>query len=138
MSTTRLDSVAPDVAQILRSAATSSSLAAAVAVARFALSATAVREPVANEALLTLERGASPQLLLPELKRLVEHYDEKYFQLQAKADEHDSMTWFSQARALSAVVFAVEANPMEACYESQAATDNIAEVRAVVRKAAGG
>jgi hypothetical protein len=93
---------------------------------------------MADETLRTLDRGASVELLLPELRRLVERYDDTYFQFDAKGDKGAALTWFSQARALSALVFAAEADPLEACYETQAATDDIGGLRTVVQSAIEG
>jgi hypothetical protein len=133
MSIARLETVAPDLAQLLRSATSADALAAGVAAARLALHAAGVRERVVDETLGALDRGAAVPSLVSELKRLVERYDETYFKQNARGDGSSALTWFSQARALSALMFAAAADPLEACYESHAATDDIATLRATIK-----
>jgi len=133
----RLDTVAPDITKLLRSASSARSCAAGVAAARFALNVTGVREAVIDETLLALEQGASVQLLVPQLEQLVDRYDDTYFQFDAKGDKGAALKWFSQARALSALVYAAKSEPLEACYESQAATDDIVGWRKVIHEALG-
>ena len=137
MTTTRLHTVAPDIDQLLRSVATARAYAAGIAAARFALTTVGVREAATDAALVALERGTSLPSLQPQLKQLVERYDQEYFQAQEKSDNQTALASFSRARAISALAFALEANAIEACYESHAATDDLPGLRAVVREALG-
>jgi len=56
-------------------------------------------------------------------------FDDQYFVAQQKAAS-DSLLYFSRARAVSSIVFAIEKNPVEAIYEALIATDDIATIHA--------
>jgi hypothetical protein len=64
-----------------------------------------------------------------------------YLELQASTDlagssDSSMLTAFAHARAAAAVVFAAEDQAEEAVYEAALATDEVAELRTVVRAAA--
>jgi len=134
---TRLDSVAPDLAELLRGANDMQLRAVARVVARLAITHSGVQETIAEEALSALERGASATQLSAHLSQLTDRYDAKYLECQAHEQSESALDWFCKARALNAVKFAVESNALEACYESQASTDDLVTLRAKVREATG-
>jgi len=68
-----------------------------------------------------------------QLEHDVEMLDEKYFIAQSEdgdgADSSDGLEWFSKARAVSSLMYALESKSLdafcEALYEAHAATDDL-------------
>ncbi len=101
---------------------------------QFAMNAAPVNNAVVTQALSALEhdqRFTGEQIA--ELNRLLQELDERYFDLQDQADDDaekqiEALHCFGQARAVSALLFSQDPDPvvasMEAVYEASTTTDN--------------
>ncbi|HEY2785364.1 MAG TPA: hypothetical protein VGJ05_10345 [Fimbriiglobus sp.] len=140
---TRLESLAPDLADDLRRASPTRQRAASVAASEFAITRTGVDHPLVKKALEHVRGGGIlAAKTKAELDALVARLDEEYFDLQQATEEgrisSDEYTLrFGQARAVAALSFAggenvIEAAP-EAIYEAVATVDDNAELTALIR-----
>jgi len=110
---------------------------ACVVACRLALQATALDIPITLESLEQLQQnGKLSQDRIAELKDLIAQFDERYFDMQEKADDGadlqtEVLRLFRQARAVSALSFAGEEDPTiaasESIYEASMAVDNQSE-----------
>lgn len=141
----RLETISKSLATALHHAPANRQRAACLAACEFAIAQTGVGSPAVEQALRMLR---SSQPISAELKHaldtLAQRLDEEYFDLQDAAEESDATEdeWkraFSQARAVSALVFAFGENAFdaasEAVYEATATVDDNQELLAIVSKA---
>jgi hypothetical protein len=139
---TRLETLAPDLADKLRRASPMQQRAAGVAATAFALAHAKLEHPLVEKALATLRAGG---VFTPpdkaQIDALLARLDEEYFELQEAAEEgrastDDSLRRFSQARAVAALSCAGNedafAAATEAVYEAAATTDDKEELVALI------
>lgn len=133
MSTFRLDSVSPRLAASFRQAPPAKRRRAARLACEIAVSSIGLSD---REIVLALEMLRSeapiPAPLRLKIESLAAHLDEEYFRLDKEAEENDgdkaeAISYFSKARAASAVMFALsndDGQLHEAIYEAIAALDD--------------
>jgi hypothetical protein len=134
----RLDSTAKVVSYRLRIANPTALRIAARIACDLAFLAAPLNNSVVMQALNDLQNNDDqPEEIQNNLRRIAAQLDEEYFDHQEKAEvglnnEVDYMLIFSQARAVSALAFAVDADPliaaMESIYEASATVDDPTEL----------
>jgi hypothetical protein len=131
----RLDSVAPELANALRSAAPATKRRAVLAACQVATSRAGLDGEEIYAALQALRRdGPVEESLCKQLGELAARLDDEYLRLDEAGDDAlkpDVLRLFSKARAASALTFAVSGDPgqfHEAVYEAIAAVDDAANV----------
>lgn len=136
----RLETVSLDLMTRLRQASPSQRKAAALAACGYAVEYAQVHDRVVLSVLgeLNSGRGASaPEI--EKVKILTEQADDEYFDLHDASDSSEDSGYlaaFSRARALSALLFALEQESLhsssESIFEAVSATDNAHAVTACV------
>ncbi|MCE9545215.1 MAG: hypothetical protein K8T25_06825 [Planctomycetia bacterium] len=130
----RLETISATLVKRIRRASPSKQRAAALAAATLAVSATNVNHPAVTKSIAFLKAQKKVTARQKnELKSLLSDLDEEYFTLQEAAEDgtastDDCLKLFSQARAVSAVLFAGSDDPLEAAteaiYEATATSDD--------------
>lgn len=128
----RLEKLSVDLMTRLRQASPSQRKAAALAACGYAVEYAQVHDSVVLSVLGELNSGrAASAPEIEEVKTLSEQADEKYFGLHDACDSSEDngfLVAFSRARALSALLFAVEEESLhtssESIYEAISAVDN--------------
>lgn len=137
---TRLETVSVDLMALLRQAGPSQRRAAALAACAYAVESAKVHDSVVLSVLgeLNSGRGVSASQI-DDVKKLAEQADEQYFDLHEASDSSEDngyLAAFSRARALSALLFAVDEESLhsssESIYEAIAAVDNAHAITAHV------
>jgi len=131
MSTFRLDTVSPDLAESFRQATPAKRRQSAVVACELAVSATGLASQTVSVALDALRAGSAPNSLLrQQLESLAADFDEQYLRMAEEAEEpaqkEEALRLFSCARAASALAFALsqdDAELHEAVYEAISAMD---------------
>lgn len=129
----RLESLSPSFAEKLALASTTQRKAVVLAACELAVKEARLDSAEVNAALAVMRQGrVTTAAQVVTISALAEHLDEQYFALQDAADDgraspNDYLGPFSQARAASAIVYALKDSSldadMEAIYEATAATD---------------
>lgn len=145
---TRLDSIAPDLSQLIEQASPDRQRRIAVAAAQLAADTAQLDDPASRGALEAVGSAVWGESSRRQaVLELVDRLDEAAWDAQERAEEHggsqDEYTAaFRAARAASAVAFALSGDPaeaaLEAVYEAEAATADLPRVRAAVEQAAAG
>lgn len=130
----RLETVATELARKLRQANSDRLRAASLLACELAIKAAQVENHNVLDALTLLRKqGALPSLKRTELDDLAATLDESYFDLQDRAENDpalvpESLRFFGQARAVSALSFAGGEDAliaaMESIYEASASVDD--------------
>jgi hypothetical protein len=138
---TRLDSSNPGIARAMRLLSAAQRRSVAVAACEFAIKASALNEPIVEDAYCSLraDRRMSPSEL-ERLDSLASELDDKYFILHQASSGHeepspDVLRAFAQARAAAALRLATQESPeapLEAVYEASFATDDKAPLFAMI------
>jgi hypothetical protein len=140
----RLDALSPDLAVLLARADPRARQLAVLAACSQAVAASGGSSPEVGRGLELLEQASSGNdleraALLRRLGVLQEELDEVYFELQAQEEGRVSqgshLPKFRQARAVSAVVFGLRSDALEAVYEAAAAVPESAALIEAVRSA---
>lgn len=136
----RLETVSVDLMVRLRQASPSQRKAAALAACGYAVEYAQVHDSVVLSVLGELNSGrcvSAPEI--EKVKMLSEQADEEYFDLHDASDSSEDngyLVAFSRARALSALLFAVEEESLhsssESIYEAVSAIDNAHAITARV------
>jgi hypothetical protein len=147
---TRLEHIAPDIAEELRRLAPDELRAVSLLACQLALQDADQARGEAETWLNHLrEEGALPALAQISLEKLIAQMDEKYFNLREQADDsptpdsapaqQEHLEFFRKARALSALSFAAQedllAGAMESIYEASAAVQSATCLFDAVRQA---
>ncbi len=113
MTTFRLDSISPELADAFRKATPSIRRKAALIASQIAASRAGLDADVVTTALQNLSRGKVDAGVRQGLENLVAQLDNQYFRLSEgqTAAESDALRLFSKARAASALVFASSEDP---------------------------
>jgi predicted transcriptional regulator len=138
----RLELVDPDLSKRLSRMTEMQLRAVALAVSRFAVERTGLSDAIIDRGLAALHEGryGDPQLR-SQLWSLVESLDEIQWDLQdaideGRASQDEYEVAFNRARAAHSVYFAQDPDALEAAleatYEANAATDDLAGLRAAV------
>lgn len=120
----RLDTIDAQIANKLLRASSSQQRAASLLASELAIKATHIQDSLVLDALEILRKeGRLSFEIRNDLNKLVERFDEEYFDLQNKVDSDgdanaDCLRVFSQARAVSALSFAGVEESYEAAAES--------------------
>jgi hypothetical protein len=143
--TFRLDAIAPDLAQRLRGSKEVALRRVAGAASGVAISSAGLLDPRAVAAQRALLAGTREAVDRESVDGLTKELDEEQWTLQERAQLSDAaqaayLRAFAQARAASALWFALDDDPLkaaqEAVYEAQAAA-SLDTVRAAVDRALG-
>ena len=144
MEMVRLDSMAPATAERFRQASSSRRREAVLVACQHAATSVGLAAEEVSEALDVLRRAATPGVSLGRrLERLAAELDDQYFRLDEGGDavrKQEAVRLFSQARATSALAFALSADGAhlhEAIYEAIAAMDEPGELVRLVDGALG-
>jgi hypothetical protein len=115
-----------------------------MAVCEFSLNQTGVRNPEVVEALTVIRDEEEPsEALRLRLETLVQSLDDEQWTLQDKVDlseatKEEHLAAFGRARAVNAVLCALEPDPLtaaaEATYEAIAATDDKVGIRDLISR----
>lgn len=144
MTFTRLQTADAELVRLLRAASPEALRRVAYAVAKTAVEHTESREEILRSALDKAREATPDAVLRGQVAHLVEQLDERAWDIQDRveagtATQGEYLRAFASARAAAAVHAALDNNPtdaaLEAAYEAQAATQNIAPVRAVAEQA---
>lgn len=137
----RLDSVAPELAEVFRNAAPATRRRAARVAAEFAVSAVGLQADAITAALKRLRHDKPvDSALRQQLERLAARFDEEYLLLAEQGDvtkEPEALRLFSKARAASALASAVSEDSgqlHEAVYEAIAAVKDAAGLVTTVKE----
>jgi len=129
----RLESIEPHLAGKIRTSDSGRQRKVMLFACQFAMNAAPVNNAVVTQALSALEhdqRFTAEQIA--ELHRLLQELDERYFDLQDQANDDaekkiEALHCFGLARAVSALLFSQDPDPMvasmEVVYEASATTD---------------
>lgn len=138
-TTVRLDSNFPSLAAAFRAASTDQRRGAAKAAAEIAVAHANLGGDEIREALDVLRgRSPLPSGLRERVEALSSSLDESYFEASDNGDQARSLELFSQARAASAVAYALtpDADVLhEAIYEATVAVEDPANVVGAVERA---
>jgi hypothetical protein len=143
---TRLETRSVELSQLIESADPDPQRRIAVKVAQAALAAVPIDEPELAPALADLAAGRWAGAGVQGATALTERLDELAWDIQEEVDdgqteEAEYIEAFRRARAVSAVVFALDADPqnaaLEAAYEAEAATENLDLIRSIVNEILG-
>lgn len=131
MTILRLDSVAPAVAMNFGQASSRQRRQAVLIACEYAATTVHLQMPDADQALDVLRGTASADpCLRHRLEDLASEFDEEYFRQSEEIDstqEQKALQYFSKARAISALAFALSTDASlchEAIYEAIAAVDD--------------
>jgi hypothetical protein len=131
MSFIRLESLSPSTASLFRNAVPDARQRAAVLACTESIAASGIASAAVVEALLALRSGETPlPHCLLELTGIVEELDRQYLDLEATADSgqrEEALRLFSQARSVSALLFALTSEPHrlhEVIYEALSSLDD--------------
>jgi hypothetical protein len=130
---TRLETLNPELAEKLRAASENKRRAASLAACEFAISQSMIDEPLVREVLDTLRWSSSvASTKLKQVEALMTRLDERYFDLHdatedGRAAPAEYLRFFSQARAVSATLFACKENSFEAATEAIYEASHVAE-----------
>lgn len=138
-SCNRLNSVAPDLAEIGKLLAPEQRKAVACRVAEWACRTADVTSHLGGDRLHVLSDPLSDTTTedRQSISNDVSAFDERYFEIVEKNDGLDdageAMMWFRKARAVASLSYALDASSInsfcEAIYEAQAATDDLSTLR---------
>jgi len=143
----RLSTVASDLVERIEGASEAVLRQSTGKAAQYAVEQVGLRHEIASRALATLddhEFGESEERRAVE--SLVNELDERAWDIQdqveqAQATEEQYLATFTQARAASAIWFALDEDPrkaaLEAVYEAYAATGDLARLRQLVSENVG-
>jgi len=139
---TRLSTISAKAAEAFHRASEKNRRAAAEIACTFALKASGLEGAEISEGLQALRGHKTSDLkLIARIENLATRLDDEYLTLSEENDETSKMTSsirFSQARAVSALLFAVKADHgglHEAIYEAAIAADTSSELLEIVVKA---
>jgi hypothetical protein len=143
---TRLETRSAELSQLIESADAEPQRRIAVRVAQVALAAVPIDEPELAPALadLAADRWGGPGV--QSATTLTDRLDNLAWDIQEEVDEGTAeqaeyLEAFRRARAVSAVAFALDADPrnaaLEAAYEAEAATENLDLIRGIVNEILG-
>ena len=129
-----LESVAINLAENLKQATPTQQRSAMIAACKLAYQNAQLESLVARNVLeqLAANKPFSKEQII-ELEMLVEYLDNKYFSLQKnnqgnESSKHESLKFFTQARAISALLFATNLNTLiganESIYEASMTLDD--------------
>jgi len=134
----RLESIEPRLAEEIKKSGSELQRRVALLACRFAMNAAPVGNSIAAQALLVLEIGQRfTEEQLAKLNNLQQELDDRYFDLQEQAEDDaekqvEALQYFGQARAVSALLFSQDSDPlvasMEAVYEASSTTDRPADL----------
>ena len=142
--TSRLATIAPDLDQTITQAAPATQRAIAIAAAEYAIQRTQLTGPEVDAGLTAARDGRFGDT--PErtgIHALAERLDEQQWAIQDRLDagqatEEEHLAAFSTARAATALYYALDADAptatLEAAYEANAATDELAELQTLVAR----
>lgn len=141
----RLETNAPDLLEALRRAGVEGQRRVAEAVAVHSIETAGVSEEDLGEAQAALREGRyGAETLLGRLDAVVDRLDEAQWDLRdrfesGEVSEEQHLAAFGRARAVNALRFALETDPLvaaaEAVYEALAATDDRDDIRRVFEAA---
>lgn len=143
---TRLEARAADLSRLIEAAEPDPQRRIAVKVAEAALSAVPLDEPELAPALADIAAGRWGGEGVHAATMLTDRLDDLAFDLQDEVDEGTAehaeyLAAFCRARAVSAVAFALDADPrnaaLEAAYEAEAATEDLNLIRNIVNEVLG-
>ena len=144
---TRLESRSAELSRLIEAADGDHQCRIAVRVAEAALAAVRIDEPELASAVVDLAAGRRGGPGLRSAKALTERLDELAWDIQERVDEGraeqaEYLEAFRRARAVNAVVFALGAEDtqeaaLEAAYEAEAATEDLALIRGIVDEVLG-
>lgn len=131
----RLESVSPDLYQILRSCPPAALRSCAITAAKIALDETGGQDESTKAVFQQIESGKyGDSSLSREVQKESDESEDRYFKAEEAEDNGDaplnteSLVYFSRARALSAVVYAGSENAfsgaVEAIYEAISSVDD--------------
>jgi hypothetical protein len=141
---TRLQTADADLVRVLRAASPQALRRVAYGVAKTAVEHTGLREETLDSALERVREVTPDPALRDRVAHLVEQFDERAWDIQEQveagtATQDEYLRAFAIARAAAAVHSALDNDPadaaLEAAYEAQAATQDMALVRAVAQQA---
>ncbi len=145
---TRLESRSAELSRLIEAADGDRQRRIAVRVAEAALAAVPLDEPESASALADLAAGRRGGPGMRSAAALTERLDDLAWDIQEKVDEGraeqaEYLEAFRRARAVNAVVFALGADDarqaaLEAAYEAEAATEDLALIRRIVDEVMGG
>jgi hypothetical protein len=140
---TRLETLCPDLANLVQRASAPKQRMASLAACEFAVAHAGIDHPIVQnglERLRTKDEFTAEEKA--EIDALVAELDEQYFDLQEAAEERrpsmgDHVRLFGQARAVAALACAAADDPLEAAteaiYEAAATTDDKEELTSLIR-----
>jgi hypothetical protein len=143
---TRLETRAADLSQLIEAAEPDPQRRIAVKVAEAALAAVPLDEPELAPALADLAVGRWGGDGVQAATTLTDRLDNLAWDIQDEMEEGaaaqaEYLAAFRRARAVSAVAFALHADPrnaaLEAAYEAEAATENLGLIRGIVNEVLG-
>jgi hypothetical protein len=143
---TRLETRSAELSQLIEAADADPQRRIAVKVAEAALAAVPIDEPELAPALADLASGRWAGDGVQAATTLTDRLDNLAFDLQDEVDEGTAeqaeyLEAFRRARAVSAVAFALDADPrnaaLEAAYEAEAATEDLGLIRGIVGEVLG-
>jgi len=121
---TRLQTLAPNVSDVLKNSSAAKQRAAAVAACQFAVLRTDIGDSIVQTALQSLiTTGGLEPPLKADIEARVARLDREYFDLQDATESdrlvaEDSLKTFGQARAAAAILAASSEDPFEAASEA--------------------
>jgi len=145
----RLETVSKGISARLASSEPMKQRRASVVACELAIQATGLDVPIISESLEQLRQNGKLSLeRIAELNKLANQLDERYFDTQdalgdnsenSEALQAESLQFFGQARAVSALEFAGAANPFdsatESTYEAQATIEDRNAFFSIIEKA---
>lgn len=141
--TIRLETVAPDLVEVLERLTTSELRSIAIEVSEWIVRQVGLADPRADAALTALRADVTGTSAVQDrLKVLVDDLDERAWDLQDKVEDGSAtqeqyLHAFALARAAASVRFALESDALESAlesvYEAQAATGDVAGVRRIIQ-----
>jgi hypothetical protein len=143
---TRLETRSADLSRLIESADAEPQRRIAVKVAEAALAAVPLDEPELAPALADLTAGRWGGAGVQSATTLTDRLDNLAWDIQDEVDEGTAeeaeyVEAFRRARAVSAVAFALDADPqnaaLEAAYEAEAATENLGLIQSIVSEVLG-
>ena len=143
---TRLETRSAELSQLVEAANADQQRRIAVKTAQAALAAVPIDEPELAPALADLTAGHWGGDGVQAAASLTDRLDDLAFDLQDEVDEGTAeqaeyLEAFRRARAVSAVAFALDGDPrnaaLEAAYEAEAATENLALITGIVNEVLG-
>lgn len=140
--TSRLDTVAPGVVELLAGAKPATLRRIAGKLAKLVVAHAELNDPAIQEALTALRDGQFGDIAVrTAVKQLVESLDQQYWDLQDRANEGhvsegDYLAAFARARAVSVLDFALDIDPYlaasEGAYEALTALDDLEVIHKLI------